>query len=303
MAGKSLSYWDYVKAAFHRQMPLPLLGGMPANKMALAAFAVLGIANPGFWFLGAAAEVAYLGLLSSSSRFQRLVQGEHLAERASGHDDLVKRAFQRLSPPSQARYRDLVDECRQILGLGVSEGGSGVLQGWRTGNLNELLWLFMRLLTSREQILSTQARVDRAQLEEGIAGLRERVEAAELDSPLGRSLQATLGIQEKRLENMETASQNLAVVDAELERIEQQVRLIREESAVSGGPEMLSARLDSVSSTLTETSRWMDQHADIFGSEDTAEALSGSLPTLPSTSLDEPPPPPPPPPRRRQSER
>lgn len=36
--------------------------------MALAVFGVLGLANPGFWFLG----VGYLGLLSSSSRFQKL---------------------------------------------------------------------------------------------------------------------------------------------------------------------------------------------------------------------------------------
>ena len=301
MAAK-LSYWDYVKAAFHRAIPVPLLGAMPVNKMALGVFGVLGIANPGFWFLGAAAEVAYLSFVSSSARFQKLVQGERLAERASSHDDQVKRAFQRLTPPSQARYRDLVDECRQILGLAVSDGGSEVLQGWRTGNLNELLWLFMRLLTSREQILSTQSRVDRTRLDEAISELRQRVEAAEAASPLARSLQATLSIQEKRRENLETASANLAVIDAELERIEKQVRLIREESAVSGGPEMLSARLDAVSSTLTETSRWMDEHSDLFGSEDTSEVLSGSLPTLPSTPLEEPPPVPRPP-RKRQVER
>jgi hypothetical protein len=297
-----LSYWDYVKAAFHRRVPVPLLGGMPVNKMALAAFGVLGIANPGFWFLGAAAELTYLGLLSSSARFQRLVQGERLAERASDHDARVQTAFQRLGPASRERYRALVDECRQILGLATTEGDSEVFQGWRTGNLNELLWLFMRLLTSREQILGTQARVDRSQLEEAIAGLRARVEGAQPDSPLARSLQATLSIQEKRLENLQTASANLAVVDAELERIEQQVRLLREESAVSGGPEMLSARLDAVSSTLTETSRWMDQHADLFQAQDSDEALSSTLPTLPPAPAKEPPPIPRPP-RKRQHER
>jgi len=303
MAGKSLSYWDYVKAAFHRQMPVTLLGGMPANKMALAAFAVLGIANPGFWFLGAAAEVAYLGLLSSSSRFQRLVRGERLAERAHDRDDRVQAAFQKLGRHSQTRYRNLVSECRQILGLAVPEGGSDMLRGLRTGRLNELLWLFMRLLTSREQILNTQARVKRADLEENIASLRKRAEAAESKGALARSLWATLSIQVKRLENLENAAQNLAVVDAELERIEHQVRLLREESAVSAGPEVLSSRLDAISSSLTETSQWMDEHADLFGSEEPSEALSGTLPTLPATSLDEPPPPPPPPPRRRQSER
>jgi hypothetical protein len=301
MAGKSLSYWDYVKAAFHRQVPVPLLGAMPANKMALAGFAVLGLANPGFWFLGAAAELAYLGFLSSSARFQRLVRGEQLAAQAQDRDDRVQDAFQKLSRHSQTRYRDLVSECRQILGLAAAEGGSNVFRGLRTGKLNELLWLFMRLLTSREQILNTQARVKRADLEENIASLRKRVETVDSESPLARSLWATLSIQVKRLENLETAARNLAVVEAELERIEHQVRLLREESAVSGRPEVLSSRLDAISSSLTETSRWMDQHADLFGSEEASEPLSGSLPTLPSTPLGEPPPVPPPP-RRRQHE-
>ena len=300
MARKALSYWDYVKAAFHRHVPVPLLGGMPANKMALGVFAVLGIANPGFWFLGAAVEVAYLGVLSSNSRFQKLVQGERLLERAQDHDDRVKAVFQRFSRHSQTRYRNLVAECRQMLGLAAPEGGSDVFQGLRTGKLNELLWLFMRLLTSREQILNTRARVRRGELEEAIATLRKRAEATGSDSPLARSLWATLSIQVKRLENLDNAAQNLAVVDAELERIEQQVRLLREESAVSGSPEILSARLDAVSSTLTETSRWMDAHADLFGSEDTSEALSGALPTLPSTPLEELPPVPPPPPKRQR---
>jgi hypothetical protein len=289
MAGETLGYWDYVKAAFHQRVRVPLLGGMPVNKMALAVFGVLGLANPGFWFLGAAAEVAYLGLVSSNARYQRLVRGRRLAQRVSDHDARVKAAFERLSRPSQARYRDLVSECRQILGLADDEGGRDVFQGLRTGKLNELLWLFMRLLTSREQILGTQARVQRAELEEAIASLRTRAEAVDADSPLGRSLRATLSIQEKRLENLEGAAQSLAVVDAELDRIEQQVRLLREESAVSGRSEMLSARLDAVSSTLTQTSQWMDEHADVFAAEDTS-GLSGSLPSLPATPLDEPPP-------------
>jgi hypothetical protein len=303
MARRDLSYWDYVKAAFHRHVNVPLLGGMPANKMALGVFAVLGIANPGFWFLGAAAEVAYLGILSSSARFQKLVQGERLLERAQSHDAQVERAFKRLGHSSQMRYRTLVDECRQILGLAEPRGRSEVLQGVRTGNLNELLWLFMRLLTSRELIESTRTRVNRDQLQDDIVSLRARAEAAEAGSPLARSLQATLAIQGKRLENLDNAEHNLAVVDAELERIEQQVRLIREESAVSGGPEMLSARLDAVSSTLTETSRWMDRNADLFSSLGTEEGLSSSLPTLPQAPAAEGPPPIPPPKRKRQRER
>jgi hypothetical protein len=43
------------------------------------------------------------------------------------------------------------------------------------------------------------------------------------------------------------------------------VVLIREEAAVGTKAEVLSDRLESVSGTLTETNRWMEQHAEILG--------------------------------------
>jgi hypothetical protein len=56
-----------------------------------------------------------------------------------------------------------------------------------------------------------------------------------------------------------------------------------------------------VSSTLTETSRWMDQNADLFRSLDADEAMTSTLPTLPREPEQEGPPPIPRP-RRREHE-
>jgi hypothetical protein len=218
----------------------------------------------------------------------------------------MQRAYERLQPASQTRYRALVLTCREILGLG---GGidERKVSDFRAGNLNQLLWLFLRLLASREAIQDTLARVDRRQLEAGIDSLRKRhAGVADPEGALARSLKATLEIQEKRLANLETATNNLAVIDSELERIEQQVRLVREESAVSGSPEALSSRLDSVSSTLSETSRWMDQHAELFtemGSTD----FDSTIPPLPRVTggivMGEGPATSAPPPRPRQGQR
>jgi len=287
MAGEPLSYWDFLKAAFWRPVRTRVLGAMPLTQMLLAAFGLAGFFNPGFWLLGLAAVVAYVGNRSASERFQKLVQGERLlarqAERAQGADDRMQRTYGRLDPASQKRYGALVLQCREILGLAAPVGEAGFTD-LRAGNLNQLLWLFLRLLGSRELVTDTIARVDRRQLEEGIGNLRGRVSAAgDPEGPLARSLKATLEIQEKRLANLETATKNLAVVDAELERIEQQVRLVREESAVSGGPEALSSRLDAVSATLSETSRWMDQNAELFSTMATDEIDAGavSLPSVP----------------------
>ena len=205
-----------------------------------------------------------MGGRSASERFQKLVEGERLLARSVSAEDRMKLAYDRLQPASQARYRAVVVVCREVLGLGAGTG-EGQLSDFRAGNLNQMLWLFLRLLASRESITDTLARVDRRQLESGLESLKARLAAAgDPEGALARSLRATLEIQEKRLANLEGATNSLAVIDAELERIEQQVRLVREESAVSRSPEALSARLDAVSSTLSETSRWMDQHADLM---------------------------------------
>jgi hypothetical protein len=280
MAGEPLSYWDYLKAAFWKPVRSRVLGAMPLTQMMLAAFGLAGFFNPGFWLLGLAALVATIGGRSASARFQKLVEAEALAARAESAEDRMQKAYERLQPVSQSRYRALVMQCREILGMGGGIDESRVTD-FRAGNLNQLLWLFVRLLASREAIQDTLARVDRRQLEAGIDNLKTRLSGvADPDGALGRSLKATLEIQEKRLSNLETATNNLAVIDAELERIEQQVRLVREESAVSGSPEMLSARLDAVSTTLSETSRWMDQHAELF-SEMANTDFDATLPPLP----------------------
>ena len=304
MAGESFSYWDYVKAAFWKPVRSRVLGAMPLTQMLLVSCGLAGFFNPGFWLLGLAAVVAIVGGRSSSARFQKLLDAERIAARAESAEDGMQKAYERLQPASQSRYRALVLQCREILGMG---GGidERKVSDFRAGNLNQLLWLFLRLLSSREGVQDTLARVDRRQLEAGIENAKTRVAATpDPEGPLARSLKATLEIQEKRLSNLDTATNNLAVIDAELERIEQQVRLVREESAVSGSPEALSARLDSVSSTLGETSKWMDQHAEIF-SDMASPDFGATIPPVPrAVAVDEDEPSAPPPiPRPRQGPR
>ena len=304
MAGEPLSYWDFVKAAFWKPVRSRVLGALPLTQMILAAFGLAGLFNPGFWLLGLAALVAIVGGRSSSARFQKLMEAERLAARAEGAEDRMQKAYERLQPASQSRYRALVMQCREILGMG---GGidEGKVSDFRAGNLNQLLWLFLRLLASREAIQDTLARVDRRQLESGIENIKARVSGvADQEGALARSLKATLEIQDKRLANLETATNNLAVIDAELERIEQQVRLVREESAVTGSPEAISSRLDSVSSTLSETSKWMDQHAELFTDLATSD-FDSTVPPLPRIPVAAEPGAPPPirPPRQGQRQR
>lgn len=283
MTAPTYGFWDFVKAAFLRRAKLPYLGHMPLNMTGIAGVALLGLWNPGFWLLGIAVEIAYLVLKASSPRFQKLIQGEALLQKQRGGEQKVQQVLQSLNPASMSRYRRLLDQCRLILGLQGPIDPSANLGDLRGGSLNQLLRLFLRLLSSRELMIGTLSQVDQAALEAELAKLKKRIAQADPESPLGRSLKATLEIQSKRVENLTKAKGNLEVVESELDRIEQQVRLIREESAVSGGPEFISARLDQVSATLSETSQWMDQHAEFFSSLAVDDPLAGPLPTPLST--------------------
>jgi hypothetical protein len=290
MAVAGLGYFDYLKAAFHRRVDVPMLGHIPLNKMALGVFAVLGIANPGFWLLGLAVEATYLVGIGGNPRFQKVIEGERLLAAQEGWEGKVQSAVERLSPPGRARYRELLGKCRLILGIGESLGGDslGNVRDLRAQNLNQLLWIFLRLLGSRELIADNVNNVDRKALSADVERLQQRIASVgkDADDALTKSLQGTLAIQKKRQENLDRAAQSLDVIDAELERIEQQVELIREESAVSGSPQFLSARLDAVTSTMSETSKWMDEHADFFGSL-AADEEASPAPTLPNLPQSE----------------
>jgi hypothetical protein len=279
---ESLSFWDYVREAFHWKSALPLLGSLPLNKMGLGAFVVAGLANPGFWLLGAAFEISLLFGLASSQRFQKLVEAQRLLDSQSTWKEKVERAVVRLSVANRERYRALLAECRRILGDAESldSDSLGQFRDLRTRSLSQLLTIFLRLLGSKELIEANLPTVDAAELKREASEVEKRLSTMNEETPLKRSLQGTLEIHRRRLENMERALESLRVIDAELERIEKQVELIREETAVSGKPEILTTRLDAVTSTMSETNRWMDDHSEFFSSLSGDETI-GSVSELP----------------------
>lgn len=267
-ADLDLGFWDYVKAAFYRKVPMPLLGRMPVNLMALGVLGVLGLANPGFWLLGLAAEMGYLGGVAGSGRFQKLIQGERLLGAQRGWEVELSQAVTRLGTENQERYKRLLEGCRAILGIAdkLEAGSLGHLRDMRSRNLNQLLVIFLRLLASQEVISGNLNNLGRGELERNVAQVEKALEQAKGNEPLMRSLEGTLAIQKKRLENLQRAQGNLQLIEAELLRIEQQVELLREEAAVAGSPDLLSQKLDAVTSTMGETTRWMDEHREILGS-------------------------------------
>lgn len=267
---EALNYWDYVKHAFNWKVRLPLLGHMPLNKLLIVGFAILGFAAPPFWLLGLALEGAYLLFLPGSDRFQKTVQklirGEQLLRAQQTWAEKEQQILAGLALEDQRRYGRLWERCA---GLQRSSAGAAAVvkvEQLAAGGLAQLLWIFLKLLDSRRRIQDIIDSTSLKELNREIEVLQGKLAREPEGSAVAKSLKGTLDIQQRRLENYNKADESLKVTEAELDRIEKQITLLAEETAVTSDPAMMSDRLDGVVQSLQGTTRWMSENAEFFGS-------------------------------------
>ena len=133
-------------------------------------------------------------------------------------------------------------------------------------SLGRLSWMFLRLLLARRTIGQVMGGAQNdADLQRKIASLERQQHQAGLSEELSRSLGGQLDILRQRLQQRTDGDRKLAYIEAELERIAQQVELIREQAAMSTDPELLSRRIDDITATLGTTGQWIRDQQQVYG--------------------------------------
>jgi hypothetical protein len=258
--------WDYVKAAFNAR---PLGMFVAPNWIGLALFAVLGWWNPAFLLIGAGLELAYLYVLSTNKRFQRLVAGSEMVETQQATQQKLNVTLNNLSPTLQQRYRALERRCRAILDQQAA-GATELRDELKTQGegLGRLLWIYLRLLSTYQsfaRLLGEMINADREReaIEDRIARLESQLTRNSITDELRGSLTSQLEILRQRQQSQREAREKIAFLDAELTRIEEQVELVREQAVLSSDPSTVSARIDEIGSTLTGTNQWIRDQKDL----------------------------------------
>ena len=278
--------WHCLKAAFSAR-PWGML--LPPNWIGLAAFGLLGFLNPGFWALGAGLEVAYLATLVSNPRFQRTVQATHRRSSQGQARAKIEAAFAELAEPERKRYRDLERQCQGI--LAQDSGGSPGIPGAGEA-LGRLLWVYLRLLLTRQSLRKTMDELLRSEegaaparrravsgggdegvelLEARLRELEEKIAVPSTSEEVRKSLAGQAEILRQRVSNRRDGLQKLAFLDAELSRIEEQVKLVREQAAMAADPDAVSSRIDQISAGLGGTAQWVREQQKIYGLVDLLE--------------------------------
>lgn len=254
---------EYLKRAFWAGPNLPGLGRLPLNALTLLGFGILGFGHPSFWLLGAGLEAAYLGTLVSHPRFQRLVDAEGrspaMAEAEQGRRELVDA----LDPPSRQRLAALEKKRERLLGAAQeSRAGEFELESARDA-LDRLLWIYLKLLVARHQLVATRTQADADGLARQAADLERALTAGGASATLRGSQAATLKILRQRLENLERCDESLHQVDSDLARVEAQVDLAVESTALRGGGAAVTANLELASQALGDGLDFGDSEAAV----------------------------------------
>ncbi len=258
--------WEYVREAFNAR---PIGMFIPPNWIGLGAFALLGVLNPGFWVIGIGAELGYLWVLGNNQRFRRFVDASKRLQTNQQLQTRVETLIRNLSNEDQQRYRSLESRCKMLLEQQAQiQSPSQGLQVQGEG-LGRLLWVYLRLLATRQAINrilrgGSGAQDETAGLDERVANLQSRLQEP-LPEDLRKSITGQIEILQQRQARRREAKDKLAFLDSELTRIQEQVELVREQAVLSADPETLSKRIDEVTATLGGTTQWIRDQQKIYG--------------------------------------
>ncbi len=253
---------SYLWAAFNAR---PLGMPIPPNWFGLAAFALLGaFVSPGFLVLGAGAELAYLLAMSRSRRFRNTVDAAALADDPA--DQRYQTLLAALSQAQVKRQQALEDKAREIM---VTLGSSPLMAS-HAESLEQLVWLHLRLLGARQALgrVVETARSEHVQLEQQEAQLDARLADPDIGAELRRSLEQQKSVIDARQAAHAQAGRRMEHVDAELQRIEQQIALIREQALLATDEEQIGSSLDALTASFNEANRWLDSQRDLLGALD-----------------------------------
>lgn len=253
---------SYLWAAFTaRPFGMPV----PPNLFGLAAFGLLGaFLTPGFWLVGAGVEVAYLYLLSTSERFRKTVDAA--AHREDPADQRYRTMLDQLAEGQRGRQRQIEARAREIL----ATLGNSPLMNTHRESLEQLVWLHLRLLAARQAIANVvaTAQQESASLDRQEAQIVARLEKPDVDPELRRSLEQQKAVIDQRQEAHANAARRYEHVEAELQRIDQQIALIREQALLATNEDQVGASLDALAASFNEANHWLSSQRDLLGGLD-----------------------------------
>jgi hypothetical protein len=216
---------------------------------------------------------------------------------------------QSLADSRRGRYGRLVEVCRDIERASADNpmAAPDPATDPRLRKLDELMWTYLRLLGIEETLdrfLETERRDDLAgtlkeaeaeaqRLNAEIETLKKPGNSAGLETRqrfLSSRLER-LEVLRKRQQRTQQAQENRALVIAEEERLDEQIKLLRADAIAARNTEALTARIDATVEHLDQTNKWiseLDEFKDLVGDLPPTDLRVGYEPAPPPPIIEGP---------------
>jgi len=133
-------------------------------------------------------------------------------------------------------------------------------------DVRQMAWLHLKLLAARASVLQVIAAADleKRSLEEQERRVIDRLSDDSVSDELKRSLEQQLEVLRSRRAAHIDAQHRRELIDAEIERLRQQVSLVREQALLATDEHSVASSLDSLSASLNEANRWLKDQSELF---------------------------------------
>jgi len=263
-----VGFWKYLKAAFlNRWNLLAFLGA--------GGFALLSghpdVALP----VVVAAELAYLGLLGTHPKFQKSVEAQQAAvrraEMSQSTGQTLQRILQSLPRDMMQRFQDLRQRCLELrqIATDLKQPGDQVVdetfEQSQLAGLDRLLWIFLRLLYTHFALSRFLQKTDNESIRQDIERIEERLaplppDPQELQQQrIRKTLEDNLATSQQRLANYQKATDNLQLVELQLDQLENRIHSLSEMAVNRQEPDFISSQVDLVATSMIQTEQTMNE--------------------------------------------
>jgi len=273
MAGRG-DFFKYLKKAFLVNWNLLAVGGAT-----VAAF-ISGqpdVALP----LIAAGELVYLMGLAANGRFQKAVDAEeHKLKKQSNLAATQAKMVEMLGSLSDAdrmHFEKLRNQCaalRQIASRVKEHAGAGVsaYDGMQLGGINRLLWIYLKLLYSKQALEHFFVTIDQNEIQNAIHRAQSRLDElgptdddSENDRRRRASLEDQVNTSTLRLKNYQRARENYEFIKDELDRLSAKIASLAEMAVNRQDPNFITSEVDSVSASVASSEQAMSELSFLTG--------------------------------------
>lgn len=235
--------FNYVKEAFNNKYNLLFIG----------AGLVFSIISPSF--IGSMAvllafELAYLSIVPSMPRFQRLIKTRLDAEKEALIEEEAQEKLSvltgKLNTLDRNRFNKICAKCKS---LGQKIDGVDI-ESVQIPDVDRLLWMYLKLLVAKQEVSYFLNGINENELIEEEKSLKKRLDAITESDNIAEQKKLMIGDMlsstTKRIENFSKVKGNVEIFELKLEQIERKLSVLAEQAINRNDPTSISGGIDAI---------------------------------------------------------